>query len=74
MGQLTIYLPADLEKKVKDEARRARQSVSGYIASLLVRDIRPTKWPKWFRDLAGSWEGPFPEIRDLPLDKRERLR
>ena len=34
MGQLTIYLPEEIERSVKRNARRAKKSVSAYIASL----------------------------------------
>ncbi len=47
MAQLTIYLPDEIEKKVRLEARRAKKSVSAYIADLATRrqiDCAPHAW------------------------------
>ncbi len=40
MGQLSIYLPDDVERRVRLSARRARLSVSGYIATLELQRVR----------------------------------
>ncbi len=73
MAQLTIYLPDEIEKKVKDEARRARLSVSAYISSLATHRLAPRRLPEHFADLYGSWEGEFPEIEDRAPEEREAL-
>ncbi len=73
MAQVTIYLPDDVEKQVKTAARRARQSVSAYIAGLATRRLRPTRLPARFADLYGSWEGEFPEVDDPVPEERDPL-
>jgi hypothetical protein len=73
MAQITIYLPDEIEKKVKDEAKRARLSVSAYISSLATHRLKPRRLPENFADLYGSWEGEFPEIEDRAPEEREAL-
>lgn len=67
MAQITIYLPDDVARDVKLQARRAKKSVSAYIASLATEKKRGgRKWPKKFLDTYGSWEGQLPRIDDPP--------
>ncbi|MDP1915039.1 MAG: hypothetical protein Q8L14_02255 [Myxococcales bacterium] len=72
MGQLTIYLPDDVERAVRTAAKKHGKSVSAYLASL----ARPapargkkSEWQKRIDDLGGSWLGPFPELDDPPLEE-----
>lgn len=74
MAQLTIYLPNDIEKKVRQEARRAKKSVSAFIADLATRKqgrVSDAAWARQVAKLYGSWVGPFPEIDDPPPDEPE---
>jgi hypothetical protein len=74
MAQLTIYLPDEVEKKVRQDARRAKKSVSAFIADLATRkESRGTDaaWAKQVAALYGSWVGPFPGIDDPPPDEPE---
>lgn len=65
MAQVTIYLPDELEKKVRREAKRARKSLSAYLAELAAGRRAPKKgWPEGFAALFGSWEGDFPQPED----------
>lgn len=76
MANLTIYLPDDVEKKVRQDARRAKKSVSAFIADLATKkDTRLTDaaWAREVAKLYGSWVGPFPEIDDPPPDEPEAL-
>jgi hypothetical protein len=67
MGQLTIYLPDATEKAVKAAARRAKKSVSAWIAQLAEGDRRArARWPRGYEKVLGSWEGDFPELDDPP--------
>ena len=69
MGQLTIYLPDATEKAVKAAARRAKKTVSAYLADLAAGGARArAKWPKGYAAVLGSWEGSFPEPADAPPD------
>jgi hypothetical protein len=70
MAQVTIYLPDDVEKKVRQEARRARKSLSSYMAELAAGRVQPGRqWPEGFAELFGSWEGDFPLPADAPPDE-----
>jgi len=64
MGQITIYLDDQSEKKLKSAATSEGIPVSRWIAQL-VRDKTRTEWPESVRSLAGAWS-------DFPL--RESLR
>ena len=74
MAQLTIYLPDDVEKKVRREARRAKKSVSAFIADLATKKEGRQSDAAWARQVSriyGSWVGDFPEIEDPPPDEPE---
>lgn len=70
MSQFTIYLPAAVAQKVRSDAKRARKSVSAYIADL-VRGPRDKR--KAAEALIGSAPS-FAHVSDddlLPLDDFE---
>jgi hypothetical protein len=74
MAQLTIYLPDEVEKKVRQDARRAKKSVSAFIADLATKKEARLTDAAWAREVAkiyGSWVGPFTEIDDPPPDEPE---
>ena len=74
MAQLTIYLPDDVEKLVRKEARRAKKSVSAYLAELATQRVRAAdEWHAQLDALWGSWEGDFPSLDDdlPPIDNPE---
>lgn len=54
MPQVTIYLPEDILKSVKREAKRRRQSLSTFLAGLATRAARLSAWPAGFVELYGS--------------------
>jgi hypothetical protein len=66
MAQVTIHLPDDVARQLRTEAKKRRTSLSAYLAGLARQKLRPTRWPKAFLDVAGTWEGEFPEIPDPP--------
>ena len=69
MAQVTIYLPDDFERELKQRAKRARRSLSSLIAELARAQLRPQAWPPEFEKLFGSWEGDFPIPEDPPPDE-----
>jgi hypothetical protein len=73
VSQLTIYIPDAILRKLRAGARRARKSVSAYVAELLDAREQPAKWPGGFRDLYGSCRGGFPAIDDLPPEQGPEL-
>ncbi len=64
MGQVTIYLEDEIEKKMTDAAKSAHLSKSKWVAGL-IREKVANEWPQPIIDLAGSW-------RDLPLAEEGR--
>jgi hypothetical protein len=67
MGQVTIYLEDDIEKKMADAAKAEHLSKSKWVASLIKAKVA-TEWPESISQLAGAW-------KDLPLaeEGREKL-
>ena len=52
---MTIYLPDPMAKRLRAAARKARKSLSSYVAELLQPPSRQHHpWPDGFFDLAGS--------------------
>ena len=68
MAQLNIYVPDELAARLKAEARKANIPLSRYVVSQLTKD-KADAWPDgYFDKICGSWQGPFPEIEDLPAE------
>ncbi len=63
MGQVTIYLEDDIERKMKDAAKSARLSKSKWIARLIKEQVS-NEWPQSVIDMAGSWND-FPTISEI---------
>ena len=58
MGQVTIYLDTETEKKLNQVVKKSGLSKSKWIASL-IRDKTTGTWPESIIQLAGKW-------KDLP--------
>lgn len=71
MAQVTIYLPEPVERAVRREARRAKKSVSAYLADLARAKVAQPRWPAGFERLFGSWHGDFPSIGDRAAEPVE---
>ncbi|MDZ7804425.1 hypothetical protein [Thiohalophilus sp.] len=76
MGQVTIYLDDDNERRLKSAAEAAGMPVSRWVASLIQEKTR-THWPESVKQLAGSWTD-FPDLEELrnpriPDTRRESL-
>jgi len=63
MGQVTIYLEEEIEKKMVDAAKSAHLSKSKWIARLITEKVA-NEWPHSVIGLAGSWHD-FPSIDDI---------
>lgn len=74
MAQITLYLPDEVARRIRAEAKKAKVSVSAYMASLATAKLSPHAWPPGFAQLFGSWEGDFPPVEDAPPDSVESLR
>jgi len=63
MGQVTIYIDGETEKKMIASAKAAKVSKSKWITDV-IREKVATEWPASVKDLAGAW-GDFPTIEEL---------
>ena len=64
MAQVTIYIPDDLERELRQRAKRSGRSLSSVVADLARRQLHPVGWPDDFKELSGAWEG----ILEIPED------
>ena len=76
MGQVTIYIDDETEKKMIASARDAKISKSKWITDV-IREKVATEWPLSVRELAGAWED-FPSNEEIRSGagkdvKREKL-
>ena len=63
MANVTVYLPAAVEKKVRKAAKASKQPVSRWISDQLLRSVE-SGWPQEFLDAAGSAPD-FPDVQTL---------
>lgn len=73
MGQVTIYLDDESERRLKAAAASAGIPVSRWVSGL-IQDKTRTQWPDSVRRLAGHWQD-FPdpdELREVTATDAER--
>jgi len=63
MAHLTIYLSDEVENQVRKAAKKAKVSVSKWVADQVTQSVNTT-WPPEFLALAGSFND-FPETGQL---------
>jgi len=63
MGQVTIYLDDEIEKRMTANAKAMKLSKSKWIANV-IREKLVDEWPANVRELAGSWED-FPTLEEI---------
>ncbi len=63
MGQVTIYLDSETEKKLLNIVKKSGVSKSKWIADLIKEKTART-WPDHIFDLAGAWKD-FPTIEEI---------
>lgn len=73
MAQLNVYVPDELEEKIKSIAQQEGKSVSSFLADLVREKFAPKEWRKEFLKVLGHWEGEFPEIERKPSQKRDQF-
>jgi hypothetical protein len=76
MAQVTLYLDAETNSRMKAAAKAAGMPVSRWVAQL-IRARTQSQWPESVRKLAGAWPD-FPSLREIRSSKatdtpRERL-
>jgi len=63
MGQLTIYIDNDIEKKVNNMVKKSGMSKSKWVAEL-IREKTANSWPDSVIQLAGAWKD-MPTAEDI---------
>jgi len=63
MGQVTIYLDSEIEKKMRAFVKSINISKSKWIANLIEEKIR-NEWPESVINLAGAWKD-FPTAEEI---------
>lgn len=63
MGQVTIYIDDETEKKMTASAKEKNISKSRWVTDV-IREKVANEWPASVRELAGSWEE-FPSAEGL---------
>ncbi|GJL52424.1 CopG family transcriptional regulator [Candidatus Nitrospira salsa] len=63
MGQVTIYLEAEIEAKMRQAAKAMHVSQSKWIASLIKEKVAD-EWPESVLKLAGAWSD-FPSAEEI---------
>jgi hypothetical protein len=66
MGQVTIYLDAETESKLRRVTSKKNISRSKWIARIIA-DHLDDDWPEDVADLAGSWSD-FPDLESIRSD------
>ncbi len=72
MAQVTIYLPEELESKIKKTAASLDLSLSKFITTVLEQKIRD-EWSEESRRLAGAWKD-FPTLEEIRETQAEDVR
>ena len=70
MAQVTIYIPNDLESKIKEKASALNLSISKFISTLLEQKVQ-NEWSPSSRKLAGAWDDDFPTLEKIRADQGE---
>ncbi len=63
MGQVTIYIDAETEKKMIASAKAAKISKSKWITEVIKEKVA-AEWPASVVSLAGAWDD-FPSLEDI---------
>ena len=66
MGQVTIYIDAETERKMLNMIEKSGVSKSKWIAEL-IREKTSNAWPESVKKLAGAWED-LPTIEEIRQD------
>ncbi len=69
MGQVTLYLDRETEKKMKAAAGSAGVSNSRWVAGL-IRDKTADEWPRSIVELAGAWPD-MPSLEEIRAGEGE---
>ena len=48
MGQINVYFPEDLEKKIRERAEKENKSLSAVIIEITKNELKPRNYPASF--------------------------
>lgn len=76
MGQVTIYLEDEIERKMNEAAKSSHLSKSKWIAQLIQEKVA-NEWSPTIANMAGSWND-FPSVEEIRKgqgtdDEREKF-
>jgi predicted transcriptional regulator len=63
MGQVTIYLDDEIERRMTASAKSKKLSTSKWIADAICEKLMD-EWPANVRELAGTWQD-FPTLEEI---------
>lgn len=63
MGQVTIYLDDEIERKMNEAVKSSHLSKSKWIAQLVQEKVA-NHWPDSIAEMAGSWDD-FPSLAEI---------
>lgn len=63
MGQITIYVPPELEAKINQAAKSAHLSKSKWVSAAITQSLT-NEWSVAVKNAAGSWDD-FPAIEEI---------
>jgi len=74
MSQLNIYVPKDIEKAIRSQAKKENKSLSAYLMDVVKDHLRHDKWQKgFFTEVLGAWQGELPDIERQVAEERNLL-
>jgi hypothetical protein len=73
MSQVTLYLPDALEAQARKRAQESGKSLSGYLTSLLAREVAPLEWPPALLSVLDEGSGSIGIPDDPPPEDVEPL-
>ncbi len=74
MSQLHLYVPESVAELIRKRANAAGQTVSRYLASVVLKEFGPD-WPRgFFEEVMGGWKGePLERPPQGAFETREEL-
>lgn len=69
MGQITIYVPPELEAKINHAAKSAHLSKSKWVSAAISRSLA-NEWSEHVKKAAGSWDD-FPSVEEIRSGQSE---
>ena len=69
MAQITIYVPDDVAKRLRQAAKRSGKSLSAYLTEAATGRRESREWPDWFFELQGSCKGTLEVPEDPPPEE-----